>query len=200
MPRKRFALLLPLLLAACGGASSATSGPANDGSATGAPPATPAQGAATIPPLPTGDINGGGGAAGGGAIAMCDVLSSAEVGAAAGVQVTQTLSTEPGDGTSACTYSGGDNTPIAAHTLITPASPISPQTAFDSFTTGGEAIAGIGDRAVWATLGETEMGQLYVMVGEDMYTVAIMTSAPDTAEQRKTGSIGLAKLAIPRLP
>ena len=79
-------------------------------------------------------------------------------------------------------------------------SPIPPQTAYDTFTSGGEAISGIGDRAVWALLGESEMGQLYVMVGENMYTVAVMASAPDTAEHRKSATIELAKLAIPRLP
>ena len=53
---------------------------------------------------------------------------------------------------------------------------------------------------MWATLGESEFGQLYAMVGPNLYTVAIMASDPDTAEHRKTGTIELAKLAIPRLP
>jgi hypothetical protein len=183
----RSALLLPLVIAACGGASSATTAPAN---------ATPE---ATAMPLPTADTGGGNGS-GGGTTAMCDALTKDEVAASAGVEVTGTLSTEPGDGSSACTYSGADNTPVAAHTLITPGSPIPPLTAYDTFTSGGEAVAGIGDRAVWAMLGESEMGQLYVMVGEDLYTVAVMASAPDTAEHRKAASIELAKLAIPRLP
>jgi hypothetical protein len=199
MHRTRAALLLPLLLAACGGASTATNPAATapaGGDTNGPAATTPVGGEPTaLPPSPDGGNTGGGTAS-----AMCDALTLAEVSDAAGVEVTTTLSTEPGDGSHACTWSGADNTPIAAHTLITPESPIPPQTAFDSFTAGGEAISGMGDRAVWATLGETEFGQLYVMVGANLYTIASMASDPDTAEHRKTGSIELAKLAIPRLP
>jgi hypothetical protein len=44
------------------------------------------------------------------------------------------------------------------------------------------------------------MGTLYAMTGGRLYLIAVLTSDPDTGDKRRSASIELAKLAIPRLP
>jgi hypothetical protein len=184
------AFLLPLLLAACSSTGSGT------------------QPTSVLPPA--GSAAGGGGGAtsapgatspgGGAAIKACDLLTVAELTTATGVAGIVATETDAIAGQFSCAYVAADGTPVAEDTVITPASPISPTKTYDGFAAGAETLSGIGDRAIWAALPGTDAGSLYTMVGDNLFTLSILTTTPDTPAQRKTVTLDMGKVAASRLP
>ena len=131
---------------------------------------------------------------------MCDVLTLADVKTATGVDAGQATETDAIAGQFSCAYTASDGTPVAEDTLITPASPISPTQTYEGFAAGAETVPGIGDRAIWAALPGTDAGSLYAMVGDSLFTLSVLTTAPDTAEERKAVTLELGQVAASRLP
>jgi hypothetical protein len=193
--------LVAVAIAACGGGAAIATPPrATDASAT-----TLAPGEASAVPLPAETTAGGPAsspdapAGGDSGSAGCDLLTAAEVADANGADVTETLGGSAGPGQTACTFTGAYGSPILSYLETTPESPISPQQAFDAFLSMGEAVSGIGDRAMWVTLPGTELGTLYVLAKGNLLSVMVSVSDPNGIEEHKQASVELARLAIDRL-
>jgi hypothetical protein len=189
MKATRLLLMLPLLLAACGGSASTA------GTPTSPPATTPTQGEGSGDPQPTSQGTPGGEGTGGG---LCAALTLDEVTAAAGVTATAAMGSSL-QGQTSCNYNAADGTPVARHVYTTTESVLVPSALFDGLAANGEAVSGVGDRAVWVGVEGTELGSLYVMVGDNMYNVSVMTSDPASLDRSKSASIDLARLAVPRL-
>jgi hypothetical protein len=183
------ALLLPLLLAAC-----------SNGGSHGTQPTSATQPTAVATGAGTTSGPGATSSTGGAAVKACDLLTVAELKAATGVAAIVATETDAIAGQFSCGYTAADGTPVAEDTVITPASPISPSKTYDGFAPGAETLTGIGDRAIWAALPGTDVGSLYTMVGDDLFTLSVLTATPDTPEQRKGVMLDLGKLAASRLP
>jgi len=189
------AVLLPLLLAACSNGGSGGPQPTSGV----APTALGANSGASAAP---GASSGPGttSTAGGATIRACDLITVAELQAATGVASIIATETDAIAGQFSCGYAAADGTPVAEDTVITPASPISPSKTYDAFGPGAETLPGIGDRAIWAALPGTDVGSLYTMVGDNLFTLSVLTTTPDTPAQRKTVMLDLGKVAASRLP
>jgi hypothetical protein len=161
-----------LVLAACGGASTAaTESPASDGA-----------GAGEATPEPAGD---------GAVPAVCDLLTLDEVSAATGVETVDTLGTDL-TGQSACLYNDADGIPTASLAVMSSDGAVAPSVGYDAASEGSEPVSGIGDQARWH-----QLGTLYVMSGGNLFIVSVM--APDAdLQQKKNASIDLARIAIDR--
>ena len=181
-------LLVPFLVAACSSGGAGTQPPS------AVQPTALATGAgASSGPGTTSST-------GGAAVKACDLLTPAELSAATGVAGIVATETDAIAGQFSCSYVGADDVPVAEDTVITPASPISPTKTYDAFAPGAETLTGIGDRAIWAALPGTDVGSLYTMVGDTLFTLSVLTTTPDTPAQRKTVMLDLGKLAASRLP
>lgn len=177
-------------LGGCGGAATVTPGAATAGA-----PSAPPQGQASAVLPPSQGTSGGGM----GDAEICGLVTLAEVTGAVGVSAMSTQATPPSGGQSACNYFDANGVPVFGHVLTTPNEFIVPGQLFDGFVASGEAVPGVGDRAVWVAVPGTELGTLYVMVGESLYSASVLDTQPDTAEHRRTGAIELAKQAVGRL-
>lgn len=178
-----FAVLLVIGLAACGGGTSATDG-ATATDDTGQPTEAPA-------------TDGGGGGGTGGAVDLCAVLTIEEVSAAAGVEVSEAVGANLGDGQSSCNYNTADGLAVAGHTFTTPESGVSPGDMFDANAAEGESVDGVGDDAVMT--GDDNFPILFVKAGDSLYGISVLAENLDP-EGKRQASIDLAKLAVDRLP
>ena len=185
------AVLLPLLLAACSNGGSGGPQPTSGGAPTALATAGGAVGS-TVP--------GSTSSTDGATVKACDLITVAELQAATGVASIIATETDAIAGQFSCGYAAADGTPVAEDTVITPASPISPSKTYDAFGPGAETLPGIGDRAIWAALPGTDVGSLYTMVGDNLFTLSVLTTTPDTPAQRKTVMLDLGKVAASRLP
>ena len=171
-----------LILVACGGASTpATDGAGgDDGSdATAAP-----------------DAGGGGGGDG---LDLCATLTLDEVSDAAGVEATDAVGANLGDGQASCNYNSADGLAIAGHTYTTAVAGIDPSQMFDVNleAVGAEEVDGVGDRAVM--VGDDNVPILWVLKGDSLYAMSVLAQNLDGAGKREA-SIELARIAVERLP
>lgn len=183
-------LVAALALAGCGGAPASEAAEASVG-AGGDDGDTPSLSASTAP-ASTGAGDGDGGEGGD----LCTVLTTDEVADITGVDVT---STTPADlqGVLSCNYNGPDSMPVAGLTLATSAGGVSVLDMFEANEADGEAVSGIGDRAV--LVGDEDFPILMVLVGDRLYSLSVIADSLDGAAKR-AATEELARRSVDRLP
>lgn len=187
MKSLRSLILMPLLLAACGGATA--TGPASTGSTSTGAPATQSTGGSAAPGMTT---TPGGGAANG----WC-LNTAPEVEAALSVSgVVGTSSETPGMG-GGCFYATADGTPVHAIAVVNAANF---QSTFDAGKQqpGAVQISGIGKDAVLVS----PQGPLVILTDKGLISMGPVGPADVMADAGayRTAVESLGRTAVSRLP
>lgn len=169
---------LPLIivifaLAACGGQATNTGGGGSDGGSS-----------------PAASAGGGGGAGGGEGDGACRLVTEAEVEAALGVTVADTIAT----GDTNCSFTDDEGGPLFAFSVIESSEAIDVHTTFESQLEVGEQVDGIGDGAIWFG-----SGAMYVIKGDTLVNMVATTGGEDEDAEFRAAVEGLARVMADRM-